>query len=88
MGMSRLNIDGCYAYATIVYMGFMDYASRSRRISLRVVYERGLLPTSSKGLVSLKQLSKTSLTASSACSLPEHAGFAITDSTALRLTQA
>ena len=44
--------------------------------------------TSSNGRVSLKQLSQTSLTARSAAALLGHAGFATTDSIALRRTQA
>ena len=44
--------------------------------------------TSSNGLVSLKQLSQTSLTARSAAVSLGHAGFATTDSIARRRTQA
>ena len=45
-----------------------------------------MLPTSSNGLVSLKQLSQTSLTAFSAISLDSQDGLAVTDNTALRRT--
>jgi len=58
--------------------------SRQHRL---VPLPRGQL-TSSKGLVSGKQLSHTSLTALSAVSVSGHAGFAATDSTALLLTHA
>jgi len=44
--------------------------------------------TSSKGRVSLKQLSHTSLTTFSAVSALGHAGLAVTDSTERRRTQA
>lgn len=44
--------------------------------------------TSSKGRVSLKQLSQTSLTARSAAASLGHAGFATTDSIDRRRTQA
>ena len=55
-------------------------------VGYRVVPQGQL--TSSKGLVSWKQLSQTSLTAFSAVSVSGHAGFAATDNTDLLLTHA